>query len=122
MLELAHNIPTSGHMGQMKTLAILACHFFWPGITKDVQDYVQTCPVCQKTAGRSFVVKVPLEPIPVVGVPFTKIGIDIVGPLPLSSNKYRLILTIVDYALRTITAEDVSECLLDFFTREYPIN
>ena len=51
MLELAHNIPTSGHMGQTKTIARLACHFYWPGITKDVQEYVQTCPVCQKTAG-----------------------------------------------------------------------
>ena len=69
MLELAHNIPTSGHMGQTKTIARLACHFYWPGLTKDVQEYVQTCPVCQKTACRTFVSKVPLEPIPVIGVP-----------------------------------------------------
>jgi hypothetical protein len=38
----------------------------------------------------------PLQPIP-VGKPFSKIGIDIVGPLPLTDNGNKYIVVATDY-------------------------
>jgi len=44
----AHDIPLGGHFGREKTLANLAKNFFWPGMTKDVEDFVKSCANCQR--------------------------------------------------------------------------
>ncbi len=35
-----------GHPGRDKTLAMVKRRFFWPGMTKDVEDYVKSCHRC----------------------------------------------------------------------------
>lgn len=42
----------------------------------------------------------PLIPLPIIGVPFESIGMDLVGPLPKSPRGHEYILVIVDYATR----------------------
>ncbi len=42
----------------------------------------------------------PLIPLPIIGVPFECIGMDLVGPLPKSARGHEHILVIVDYATR----------------------
>ena len=69
--------------------------------------------------------KVPLIPLPVVGEPFQRIAMDIVGPLPRTSRGNRFILVLSDYAtrypealpMRTITAVRVAEALVEIFAR-----
>ena len=64
-------------------------------------------------------------PIPAVGLPFRKIGIDIVGVLPRTQKGNRFILTVVDYATRypeafaipSQTAELVADALVQLFAR-----
>lgn len=66
----------------------------------------------------------PLIPLPVIEEPFSRIAMDIVGPLPRSRSGNRYILVICDYAthypeaipLRAIDAEHIAEELLKFFT------
>ena len=101
LLVIAHSIPLSGHLGtDKKTRNRLLAHYFWPYIYRDVQRFCATCPECQKTGRKLKHEKVALKPIPTVRVPFKKIGIDIVGPLPRSENGNRFILTIVDFSTR----------------------
>ena len=72
---------------------------------------------------KSKVPKAPLYPIPVVGEPFTHIVIDVVGPLPRSSNGVEYIFTIIDRATRypeafpikNTTSEVIWRCLVNFF-------
>jgi hypothetical protein len=124
LLELAHDIPMAGHMGVDKTRKRLLAHYFWPGIYNDVEEYCKSCPRCQKVAGKKYVSKAELIPIPVVSKVFSKLSIDLVGPLEITESRNRYILTVVDYAtrypiaypLKVITAEAVAECLLDLFT------
>lgn len=40
----------------------------------------------------------PLIPLPINGVPFERMGMDLIGSLPKSSQGYEYILVIVDYA------------------------
>ena len=47
-LQEAHDIPLGGHFGREKTLANIAKNFFWPGMTKDVEDFVKSCSNCQR--------------------------------------------------------------------------
>ena len=37
-----------------------------------------------------------------ITIPFSKIAIDIVGELPMTTNKNRYILTVIDYATRSV--------------------
>ena len=64
-------------------------------------------------------------PLPVVGVPFQRIAMDIVGPLPRTQRGNRFILVISDYAtrypeaipLKGVTAAKVADVLIDFISR-----
>ena len=37
-----------GHFGVKKTKDILATHFFWPKMRRDVEHFVARCTTCQK--------------------------------------------------------------------------
>ena len=96
----------------------------WPGAAKDVKDLCTSCSICLK-AGPAIIAKTPLNPQLVIREPFTRITVDMFGPLNRikAGNKY--ILVLMDYAtkwleafvLRTITAETIVNCLIEVTAR-----
>ncbi|XP_039525008.1 uncharacterized protein LOC120477466 [Pimephales promelas] len=124
VLELGHSIPWAGHLGFMKTLMRIAKRFYWPRMYSDVKEFCKTCPECQLAVGHTPA-HAPLIPLPVVDVPFERIGVDIVGPLERSQAGNRFILVICDYAtrypeaypLREVTAKQISTALLRLFSQ-----
>lgn len=125
ILQIGHDIPFSGHLGNKKTRNRVLQHFFWPGIFSDVASYCRSCPKCQKVTAKGRISRVPLVSPPLIEEPFKRIAIDFVGPLPLSENKNRYILVCIDYAtrypeaipLKTQDAETVANALLNIFSR-----
>ncbi|XP_052080712.1 uncharacterized protein LOC127718696 [Mytilus californianus] len=125
VLELAHDIPLSGHLGIKKTRDRILHHYFWPGMFEDVAMYCKSCHVCQLRSTKGKSAKVPLVSIPSIDVPFRRIAIDFVGPLPVTERKNRYILVIVDcstrypeaVALRSQDAETVVDSLMEVFSR-----
>ncbi len=97
---MAHDPPVSGHLGVNKTRNRVLASFYWPGVFADIANYCKTCDTCQKTATIRPTPKAPLKPIPSIGRPFQKIGMDILGPLEMSKGRKRYILVLVDYATR----------------------
>ena len=67
-----------------------------------------------------------MTPLPVIGEPFRRIAMDIVGPLSRTSRGNRFILVVSYYAtrypeavpLRTISASKIAEVLIDIFARQ----
>ena len=124
ILKIAHKIPMGGHLGHNKTTQRILMHFYWPSLFRDVREYCRSCERCQKAGGRKSG-KVPLISLPIMSVPFERIAMDIVGPLPKSNRGNRYILVICDYAtrypkaiaLRSIAAEDIAEELAVLFSR-----
>jgi len=124
VLSLGHSIPWAGHLGRQKTLARIKRHFYWPGLRADVVKFCKTCPECQLTSNR-LPSKAPLQPLPVMGVPFERLAMDIVGPVEKSRAGHRFMLVVSDYAtkypevfpLRTIGAKQVATCLIELFSR-----
>ena len=63
--------------------------------------------------------------MPIIGEPFARVAIDLVGPLPMSGRKHRWILTLVDCATRypeaiPMKGIDTIECaeeLVNIFSR-----
>ena len=107
-----------------KTRDRVLARFYWPGIKRDIEQYCQACPECQRVAPRATV-RNPLIPMPIIETPFDQIALDIVGPLPKTSRGHRYILVLVDYAtrypealpLRAATAKAVAKELLLLFSR-----
>ncbi|KAJ1143845.1 hypothetical protein NDU88_010147 [Pleurodeles waltl] len=126
LLGLAHDIPLAGHLGQDKTFNRLVTHFHWPKMRTHSDKFCRACPTCQASGKAGKRVKTPLIPLPVVGTPFERVGVDIVGPLdPKTALGNRFILVLVDHAtrypeaipLRTVTASVVARTLMGIFTR-----
>ncbi len=99
VLELAHSHPMAGHLGPANTVQRIRDRFHWPGMDAEVKLFCQACPTCQVTSPRKPPPS-PLIPLPIIEVPFERIGMDLVGPLPKSARGHEHILVIVDYATR----------------------
>ena len=126
VLRLAHDAILSGHMGVRKTKGKILTSFWWPGVDKDVRNYCRSCDICQKTVAKGRVSMLPLGKMPVIDTPFSRVAIDLIGPIhPPSDNGNRFILTVVDYAtrypeakpLQKIDTETVAEALVDIYSR-----
>eukprot|EP00745_Piridium_sociabile_P007801 TRINITY_DN15246_c0_g1_i12.p2 TRINITY_DN15246_c0_g1~~TRINITY_DN15246_c0_g1_i12.p2 ORF type:complete len:255 (+),score=21.88 TRINITY_DN15246_c0_g1_i12:1670-2434(+) len=126
VLFAAHDGLLAGHFGIAKTLNRVQNRFWWPGISRDVKEYCRTCEMCQKCSAKGRTPDIPLHEMPRIDVPFKRIAIDIVGPFqPLSEDKHRYLLTIVDVAtrfpeaipLKTIDSVSVAEALFSVFCR-----
>ena len=119
-LQIAHDVPLGGQLGNRRTRNRLLQNFFWPGIFIDVAHFCRTCTVCQKTSKKGRVFKATLIPIPPVDEPFARIVMDIVGPLMHSEKGNRFILVVCDYGtkypeaipLKTVDAETVANALM----------
>lgn len=95
-LRMAHFSPFAGHFGRKRTTDRVMRTFFWPNMRRDVKEMCQQCGVCQKTAVQRTP-RHPLVPLPVFELPFARIAIDMVGPLPVTSEGHRFLLTVCDY-------------------------
>ena len=81
VLRLAHDVPLAGHLGKEKTSRRLLRRFYWPTLFKVVAEFCRGCPICQISAHRN-IKRAPLVPLPIITEPFTRVAMDIVGPLP----------------------------------------
>ena len=119
-LRWAHDHPTGGHAGQQKTLFRLSSRVYWASMWKDVFNYVAACEDCQKFKYNNRPTATPMQ-LHEVTEPWHTVGMDIMGPFPVTSRQKRFLLVIVDYFTRWIevfpmnrtTSTDVAEVLID---------
>ncbi|XP_067442125.1 uncharacterized protein [Thunnus thynnus] len=125
VLNLSHSIPWAGHLGQAKTFSRMVPRFYWPQQYADTVKYCQSCPQCQLTAPGRKGDRAPLISMPIIDTPFSRIAMDIVGPLERSSAGHKYILVVCDYAtrypeafpLKKIKARQIVNCLIQLFSR-----
>ncbi|XP_062418320.1 uncharacterized protein LOC134129059 [Pungitius pungitius] len=124
IFQAAHYNPMAGHMGYGKTLDRIMTRFYWPGIRGDARRWCASCPECQ-LVNSPAIPRAPLRPLPLVEVPFERIGMDLIGPFYRSSRGYRFVLVLMDYAtrypeavpLRNISAKSVAQALFQVISR-----
>ena len=122
VLESAHD--GMSHMGARRVKALLAQRFAWPGLGKQVIDYVKSCDLCQRCEKRKKQ-KVPMVERQVMAEPFESMAMDLVGPFPVGKGGCRFLLTVIDMAsrwpeampLKSTTAHAVSVGLIEIFSR-----
>ena len=125
VMELGHATMLAGHMGINKTTDRIQSNFYWPAMHDDISRFCKSCDVCQRTIPKGSIPKAPLVNPPIIGKPFTRVAVDIVGPItPPSARKHQYILTLVDMTsrypkavpLKRIDTISVAEALLSMFS------
>ena len=95
VLEVCHDLPTSGHQGVEGTKARVGQHFYWHTMSTDVKTLVTKCLVCQQNKHKVRKGKFPLT-INQAGLPLEKVHVDFIGPLPVTTRGNQHILVMVD--------------------------
>ena len=65
VLELEHDSPLAGHMGQRITISKIKSKYWWPKMHSDIIKYIKSYEICAKMKGKPMTPLVPLHPLPV---------------------------------------------------------
>ena len=102
IIQELHSTPYSAHPGVQRTIGRVRQSFFWKGMTGDVRQFVENCPVCQMEKSDHQLAKGKLTSTQIPEEKWKEISIDFVTDLPLTQGRKDTILTIVDKATRMI--------------------
>ena len=111
-----------GHFGAKKTEDILAGHFFWPKMRRDVERFVARCTTCQKAKSRLNPHGLYL-PLPVPSAPWEDISMDFVLGLSRTRKGRDSVFVVVDrfskmaHFIPCHTTDDATH-VADLFFRE----
>lgn len=123
-IKQAHNAVV-GHRGVRKTVdALRSMGHDWPGMSSEVEEFVRSCPTCQKVrlGQGSFAAAIRTT---AVREPFEVVAIDAVGPLPEDATGNKFILVVIDAFTRFVelipapdtSAQQAARALLAVFGR-----
>lgn len=115
ILKQHHDSDTSGHCGIFKTFHRVSQKYYWPKLKADVTQYIRSCATCQQCKPEQRQPKGLLAGRPDVCRPWELISIDLVGPLPKSTQGHLYIFSVQDYfskfcifvPLRTASAKNI---------------
>src|ERR1043165_7278113 len=97
IIFLYHNDLIAGHFGLAKTLGKIKLQYHWLKMYDEIKRYIESCHICQMQGRQRKNNK--LNPILPTG-PWERVEIDFVGPLLLTSQRNRYIITAIDYFTR----------------------
>ena len=99
LLSKHHDDPFAGHFGVEKTLELIKRHYSWPGLAKEVAEYVKTCDICQRVKVHRHKPYGMLGSLPQPNGPWQEISVDFITGLPYSRHRrniYDSVLVVVD--------------------------
>ncbi|KAF7762546.1 hypothetical protein Agabi119p4_9139 [Agaricus bisporus var. burnettii] len=86
IIQLHHDTPIAGHGGQWKTVKMVMRNYWWPGVTKQVQKYVEGCDQCQRNKNRPTPLAGKLMPNPIPTKPWADVSVNFIVKLPESQG------------------------------------
>ena len=89
----------SGHQGIQQCRMRVSTPVWWPGVSKAMENFVQSCPICQKTLNLS---REPLINTPLPSYPWERIAADL---FDLKGSTYLLV---VDYFSRFVEVQKLN--------------
>ena len=82
ILWKAHNSPTAGHGGYVKTLNMVQISYFWLGLKRYVLQYITQCLSCQKNKAEKVNMPGKLHPLDIPQMKWECNSMDFVTSLP----------------------------------------
>jgi hypothetical protein len=94
LLKLHHD-DLGNHFAVDKTRRSLMQEYYWPGVHKDIELYIKSCPSCGRNKSPTQAPAEFLHPMPIPERRFDELAMDFVGPLP-TSNGFDTVLMMTD--------------------------
>src|ERR1044072_709367 len=101
ILDEGHRSRLSLHPGATKMYQDLKIHFWWPGMKKQVAEYVAACLTRQKAKVEHHKPAGKLQSLDVPEWKWDNISMDFVTALPLTRKKFDAIWVVVDHLTKT---------------------
>ncbi|GJX52913.1 RNA-directed DNA polymerase, partial [Tanacetum coccineum] len=95
IIQEAHEGGLAGHLGAEKIVHILRSHFFWPKMSRDVENFIRRCLPCHRAKGQSSPHGLYM-PLPVPVAPWEDVSLDFITGLPRTQRQKDLIMVVVD--------------------------
>ncbi|QRV81327.1 Transposon Tf2-1 polyprotein [Ceratobasidium sp. AG-Ba] len=92
ILEMHHDNPIAGHQGQARTLELISRRYYWPAMKQQVNQFVETCEICQRSKGHKQYA--PQKPLPIPQKPWEDIAYDFIVKLPESQGMDSILVVI----------------------------
>ena len=116
IIDTLHGSSTNGHLGITGTYRWASISYFWPGQFEDIKQAVQTCDACQRFQKRDST-RYRHHRIPPPPSIFLVVGMDLVGPLPISYGKAH-VLNLIDYTSGWVESIPLNNILGSTIKRE----
>jgi hypothetical protein len=126
VVKSCHNDILAGHPGKNRTTELVTRYYWWPHMAGFISAYVEGCDRCQRYQ-KDLHPKALIQPQEVPEGPWQTIGIDLIGPLPVSRGK-DAILNIVDHYMKQIHLFPVTTQLMAdgvasiYFEQVFPLH
>lgn len=95
ILQWLHGSGVGGHSGRDATHQKVKGIFYWKGMSKDIQQFIRSCTVCQQCKSDHSVYPGLLQPLSVPDTIWSDVSMDFIDGLPLSAGK-EVIMVVVD--------------------------
>jgi hypothetical protein len=95
IMSALHNSALGGHSGFPVTYRRIKAVFAWPGMKRQVKEFLQSCLTCQQAKPDRMEYPRLLLPLPVPDHAWHTVNLDFISGLP-QSHKYNCILVVVD--------------------------
>lgn len=97
VLRECHDVPLSAHFGTFKTLKRVLQKYYWPGVSRDVKEYVKKCDICLQSKPQSKQQYGLMGKAKTSTRPWEVISMDLMGPLPRSTKGNDMLFVVCDH-------------------------
>lgn len=129
VLDECHDDPKSAHFGVQKTIDKIMDRYYWPGLSKDVKDYIRSCDVCKMSKHDNMKPPGLMGKYRIAKHPWQMVSMDLLGPFPRSKNGNTVLLVVSDWfskypcliPLRNGTAKNIVKNVENRIFTEYSV-
>ena len=121
-----HNLEMHGHQGRKRTTKMVCARYYWPNMCENISRWIRSCSACARRK-TTRPMNSGLTNITLASNPWETVGIDLLGPLPVTEEGFRWLLTIVDQfsrwpmaiPLRGRTSAEIARALHDHLITQH---
>ncbi|CAF3703503.1 unnamed protein product, partial [Adineta steineri] len=124
ILKIYHDTPANGaHFGREKTTRKIQERYYWPTMTADIRNHIQSCLSCAQNNHQRQKPPGKLKPIPPPDGIWKLLSMDFHGPItPTTRQGNRYIISLTDVLSKFVIAKAVKDCsaatTVDFLTKD----
>jgi hypothetical protein len=96
ILREMHNVPYVGHPCYQKTIAVAKSQYYWPGMKKEVVDFIAKCLECRKVKGEHRHPAGLIQPLPILEWKWEIVTMDFITKIPRTNKRHDSIMVVVD--------------------------